>query len=73
VNIQVKAFYVVTLYGVAVGYQPFGRFCYLYFQGSKILRNVGILPQHCTASQINQKTMTYKLYLFPTLTGYSKV
>jgi len=58
----------VTIYSVVVGYQRFGGSSCLHFKveaagwnvdgGSKFLRNVGILPQHCKASQ-PQKTSTW--------------
>jgi len=53
----------VTPQGVAVGYQRFGGPCCVHLHGeviyvlhpedggSMVLRNVGILPQHYTASQ----------------------
>jgi hypothetical protein len=46
VKIQVVFFCVVTLCSDVGGYQPFRE-----DGGSKVLRNVGILPQHYTVSQ----------------------
>jgi len=57
VKIQVKVFWVVLMCGV-VGYQCFvWQFC-LHLKGededggSMVLHNVGILPQHYTATQL---------------------
>jgi len=62
VKIQIEVFWVVTPCSVAVVYSRFVESCCLCFQtgvatiplpdrGSMDLRNVGILPQHYTASQ----------------------
>jgi len=45
-KIRAKVFYVVTQRSVAVGYQS--------FRGSKVIRNVGIIPQHYTVSQLRR-------------------
>jgi hypothetical protein len=57
-KIQFEVFWVVTPSRVAVGYQRFGGICCLHLrggvpevEGSTDLRNVGIVPQHYTASQ----------------------
>jgi hypothetical protein len=50
-KIQDDVFRVVTLYSFMVGYQSFRGPFDPEDGGSMDLRNVGILPQHCTASQ----------------------
>jgi hypothetical protein len=48
---------IVTMCGVAVGYQSFGGYFCLHHRengGSKVLRNFGILPQQYIASQLRK-------------------
>jgi len=63
INIQVEVFWVVTPGSVMVGYWRFGGSCCLHFQGEEvknggnmILRNVGILSHHYTASKQHNST-----------------
>jgi len=58
VNIQVEVICLVTLCSTAVCYRIFGGSCCLHLYpkvpecgGSKVLRNVGFLPQHYTTLQ----------------------
>jgi hypothetical protein len=51
VKIQVQVLRDVTPCSVAVGYQRFGGPLSYEDVGNMVLRNVGILPQHHTASQ----------------------
>jgi hypothetical protein len=60
VSLQVEVLWVVTPCSDVVGYQPLGGGLWLHAPGdgvSTVLRNVGILPHHYTASQ-PRKTST---------------
>jgi len=51
---QVEVYWIVTPCGVAVGYHIHPE-----DEGSKVLRNVGILPQHYTASQTRRPRLEF--------------
>jgi hypothetical protein len=56
-NTQVEVFWFVMLCSVVVGYQHFGD--HPKDGGSMALLNVGILPQHYTASQARRPRLEY--------------
>jgi hypothetical protein len=58
VKIQVEIFWVVTRCGHVVEYKLIGRPCCLEDESNKVLRNVGTLPQHYTASQPRRPRLT---------------
>jgi hypothetical protein len=79
VKIQVDVIWVVTPCSVMVHYQRFGGPCCLHLQGevsedggSIDLWNVGILPQHYTASQPRKLLLAYELFFDAIKLGYDQ-
>jgi hypothetical protein len=64
IRIQIEVFYVMMLCSVVGGYHCFGGPYCLHLQpadgGSKVLRNIGILPQHY-ATHMNPTCNLYSL------------
>jgi hypothetical protein len=65
VKTPVEVFWIVRSCSVAVVYQSSGGHCCSEDGGSKLLRNVGILSHHYTASQHKRPGLGLYMYVYP--------